>query len=68
MEFRLLSDIDHEPSAEEFAEHLLNQGRIVPDKLAQDFASRHIFGIGKSTRQFVRALSRYELSPPSLSL
>jgi len=37
-------------------EHLLNQGGILPAKLAQDFTSRQIFGIGKSTRQFVRAI------------
>jgi len=37
-------------------EHLLNQGRIVPSKLADDFASQQIFGIGKSTQEFVRAI------------
>jgi hypothetical protein len=37
-------------------EHLLNQGRIVPAKLADDFASQEIFGVGKSTQKFVRGI------------
>jgi ADP-ribosylglycohydrolase len=36
-------------------EHLLEHGSIQPDALARTFSSRHIFGIGRTMRAFVRA-------------
>lgn len=36
-------------------EHLLDRGRILPPELASIFTERTIFGIGKSTRDFVAA-------------
>ena len=35
-------------------EHLLEYGELVPDKLAQTFASRRIFGIGRTVGGFLR--------------
>jgi ADP-ribosyl-[dinitrogen reductase] hydrolase len=35
-------------------EHLLEYGELVPDELAQTFASRHIFGIGQTVRGFLK--------------
>lgn len=37
-------------------EHLIDCGRLVPQTLAQAFASREIFGIGHSVRQFVAGM------------
>jgi len=34
-------------------EHLLEQGRLVPDLLADRFAGEQIFGIGRTVREFV---------------
>lgn len=38
-------------------EHLIEHGRVMPEELARTFATRRIFGIGHSVREFVR---RYE--------
>ena len=37
-------------------EHLLEHGRLVPEQLASIFASRQIFGMGSSVREFCRNL------------
>lgn len=37
-------------------EHLIDCGRLVPETLAHAFASREIFGIGQSVRQFVAGM------------
>ena len=38
-------------------EHLLEHGRIVPDRLAELFVRRRIFGIGRTVRAFVAAFN-----------
>jgi len=38
-------------------EHLIDCGRLVPETLAQAFASREIFGIGHSVREFVAGMN-----------
>ena len=37
-------------------EHLVEHGRLVPDKLAQAFTTRRIFGIGSSVQRFLNAM------------
>jgi len=39
-------------------EHLLDTGRLAPDTLAQTFATREIYGIGQSVREFRANLNR----------
>lgn len=38
-------------------EHLLEDGQVVPDRLAELFAHRRIFGIGRTVRAFLAAFS-----------
>lgn len=50
-------------------EHLLEQGQLVPELLADRFAGEQIFGIGRTVREFVSNMQRgrpwYEADPSS---
>ena len=41
-------------------EHLVRYGTLIPDRLAETFASRTIFGIGSAVRQFVAGMQQGE--------
>lgn len=51
-------------------EHYLEEGRLIPEKLAERFATRHIFGLGETVHQFRSNLMNrwkpwYEAGPNS---
>ena len=39
-------------------EHLVEEGKLIPDVLAETFATRTIFGIGSAVRQFVTGMNQ----------